>query len=751
MSEELSVEKLNDLYSKAETCDRELFAEIKSNVLLVSGKHYQNTSKRLWNRIRNVKGDEQTKIRLVKNHINKITRIYINEILSSAPGVRVLPHAESELQDQKAAEIANAVWQDAKHRYRLQEKIRDLCEDFVDLGECAVKIFWDKNRGTLKGYEQEVDEQGYPLFTDQMGQTTIQPQSLDPISGQLIDHEPLASNRPVYSGDFVFETILPFNLLRDPQSETMNESRYIIVRKMMDIDAAKALCGGDEEKLEFIQESSKTTFKIFDGGSGDFVDSKDQVLIKEIFYRPCHKYPNGWYALYTDQGIILEQELPFGIFPIVWAGFQKIQTTPRAHSIIRNLRPLQANLNQLSSQQIQHQLTLGDDKLIIQAGARVEKGGELPGIRVLKVSGAPPTILAGRVGEQFLTSIEKIVDEMYDIANLGDIKQDLSGQVDPNTLLFRSMRHKKKFSLYAEIFETFLRDVCQLYLKLAQKYLPDDTLIRKVGRREHINIAEFKEVDELSYSIKLESIGEDLETMLGKSLQIQQVLQYIGKDLPPEAKGTILTAMPFLNGEQMFSDLTMDVKNTDSDILALDRGLQIPAKRGENHKYIIKRLTARMKMKDFDLLDPQIQANYEDKRNQHEQLEAEELAEIKRMQEGFIPMDGPLVGVDVFTTIPNANGGVKTVRARVPQNAINWLMKQLEVQGAVQKELEMLPEGDVAGIANSFMNMNQAPNALSGVSNGMPNQSMTKPGQGAMNGSRIDFNPRAQLPVNRAG
>ncbi len=44
---------------------------------------------------------------------------------------------------------------------------------------------------------------------------------------------------PMYSGDFDFETIHAFNLYRDPAAESMEESPYLGIRKMME---KKFLC-----------------------------------------------------------------------------------------------------------------------------------------------------------------------------------------------------------------------------------------------------------------------------------------------------------------------------------------------------------------------------------------------------------------------------------------------------------------------------------------------------------------------------
>lgn len=741
-NEKLDIGKLNQLYSDSESIDKEMFSEMRSNVLLQSGKHYSRTSAKIFQRLKDTRVDEKTKIRLVKNHVQKITKAYINSIASQAPGVRAVPHAETELQDSKAAEICQAVWMDAKARHNLSAKVRQWIEHFVILGEACCKIFWDPTKGKLIGYEQEVEE-GRPVFVNQMGQDTLESHSFNPLTGEAIPHEPKKSDRAVYSGDFVFETVLPFNLLRDKSSETIEDSRYLIIRKMVDIEKVKALVGKDEEKLKHIKESTESTFKVFDGTSGDFVEAKNQVMLREYFFRPCPKYPEGWYVLATETGILVEIPLPFGIWPIAWAGFENTPTTPRAHSIIRHLRPYQGEINRCGSAISTTQQTMGDDKLIIQAGSKVQQGASLPGVRVISVSGMSPTILNGRSGDQYFAYLQAQISEMYQVANLQEEMEEIKGQTDPNTLLFRSIRQKKKFSQYASTIEDFLKNVMLTFLKLAQQYYPDDMLIRAIGRREAVNIQEFKGVSELDFAIKLEPVGEDVESMLGKSLQLQQILQYVGKDLPEEARGQIIAAMPFLNGEQMFGDLTLDSKNADSDILAMDRGEFVPAQKYENHKYIIKRLVSRMKMKDFKLLPPQVQQMYEEKIKLHEDMEAQELQQMKAMQSQFIPSGGAHVKVDFY--VPSPNNPARVERATVPAESIDWLIKQLATQGSTQEQFQQMNQGAVADIARAFEQ--QAMNGMNG--SGALNMPQQMPMMGGGNYERSNAQPGIdQLPAN---
>lgn len=696
--DEMNIAKLNEIYNKAESCDKEHFSEARSNILLMSGDHFKRVADSLRGRFRDVNVPNEAKIRLTKNHTKRAINIITNAIWTQSPGLKITPYNESEVQDQKAAELCDSVYQHGKYKYDFTSKWRSALHDFTEIGECWYKIYWDENKGELIGYEQKVTKDGVALHLDPNGEPTHEPQSIDPMTMQVVEHEPMPDEKkPVFKGDVAFEKIYAFNLLRCPSAETMEESPYLIVRKMLDYDEAMKLAGGDEAKMAMIKNASGSTYKVFDAQKATYQDAKDKVLFREYYYRPCVKYPEGYFYITTEGGILFEGELPFGIWPLVGDGFENIQTTPRGKSRIRAIRPIQGEINRAASSTATHQLVLSDDKILIQSGSKVSKGAELPGIRTVTYTGAAPTILPGRSGEQYFNYLVNSIDELYKIAEVDEEVEEKQAQQDPYAQLYQAMKFKKKFTIFAEKFQGFQRRFVELYLKIQKAYMPDDEVIRAVGRREQINISEFKAIRDGDYSIKVAESSDDLESMMGKNLQIREVLQYIGKDLSPEVQGQMIRGMSFLNKEEMLGDLTLTYDNIKSDILALDRGQYRPAMKDDDHQQYLKKLKSRMKQRDFDYLDPQIRAMYQQKYQEHEQFAAELAKELQEAQAGFIPASGALIKTDYYIN-PDPNNPAKSQRALLPAEAVGWLIKRLEAQGSAQKQLQMLPQASQAEI-----------------------------------------------------
>lgn len=672
MEEKHDNEALSALYTDGDSVDQEVFAEMRSNLLLVGGEHYNRRQSSFYRRIRDSRElSQEQKLRLTKNHIQKICKTYVNQILSAAPGVGFEPKEESSLQNQKSTELNHSAWQDAVERYDFDDKIDDYGDNFVEIGEVAVKVFFDPNAGPISAYQQLTDEEGEPMFNE--------------------NNEAMPDmNSPVYSGEFVFEEIYGFNLLRPPECKDMRKATWLCIRKMVDKNELLARFADDEKKASYVVASPDDTFLVFDGARGGYRKSTNQVLVREFFFRPGPLYPRGYFYITTKEGILDEGELPGGLFPIEFMPFDKIQTTPRGRSPIKYLRPYQAEINRTASKIAEHQITLGDDKLLLQNGTKVSAGCSLPGVRAVNYTGQKPEVLPGRNGSQYLEYMVSQIKEMYEVANVAEQDMD-AAQVDPYTMLFKSATQKKKFQRYIKRFEKFLVNICKLYLRLAKIHFNDDQIVHAIGKSEQINIKEFKNTDELAFSVKVVPQADDVETKFGKQMSIQHVLQYVGNQLKPEDIAKLIRQMPWANFEADFDEMTVDYDSIRNDILALDRGEQPPVHPYDNHVYVIKRLTNRMRAPDFMFLPPLVQKNYALKVQLHEKLEAQRQMQLQRAQQGYIPTGGYLVGCDFYVNNPDDPN--KTRRVRVPYEALQWLINQLQSQGSSLEEMESMNPG----------------------------------------------------------
>lgn len=684
-----NIEALNQHYRDAESCDDEIFSEMRSNLLLVSGNHYSKKTTSFFTRVRQTQRlNETQKLRLTKNHIHKITRHYIQAIAGKVPGVIPAAQNEMDMQDKKAADLNLAVWSDFRHRYNLKEKFNEYIQNFVELGEMCAFIYWDPNEGDVKGYEPLVDEQGQPAM-DEMGQMVPD------------------TKKPIFTGAFQFKNIPGFNLLRAPQAKSMKASPYHIVREMVEKAELEAAYGEDESKKRIIGDGDTGEFIVFDTNKKQYRSEESQVLVRYHFFRPCKQYPQGYYYISTERGILEEAEIPFGIYPIIWQGFDTYSTNPRGYSIIKVARPYQAEINRASSQAATHQITVGDDKIIYQSGTKMAPGALLPGVRGITYQGAAPQILPGRDGGQFLPYIESQISEMYSACMLEEINmENESGQIDPYTLLFRSASSKVKFSRYIEKVEAFMKEFCQVTLELAKHYLPDDAFIQAVGKSEAINIQEFRATVPLSYQIKVEEQSADISDRLGQQLALNHLIQYAGQQMDAKQLALLAKEMPYLKNTQIVKRLTVEYDNAENDMLQMERGQMPFVGPYADNKIYIDAVTHRMKQADFQMLPPNVKQIYDQYLGIHEDQQAQKMQAQQAAKDGFIPTGGSLITVQMSVPDPQSSSGAKQVR--LPYEAIMYLIKKLEAQGATLDDLERMNDGVVLDMMNR-MGQQQAP------------------------------------------
>ena len=701
--------ELVSMVEESKSIDKDLFAEQRSNILLIASEHYSKGSVKYWNRIRDSRElSDRQKIRLTQNHMYKIMRGYANSITSFAPFVTCTPQDPKDLQDQKSAEIHNNVLSFAKQKYRLREKVRDWCDDFVGIGEVHCKIFFDPNLGKPVGREQEVDDEGNPVF-DEFG-------------------DPAPSDNLVYSGDFVFESIYGFNLLRAASAKSFDDSPHLTIQKMLKVRDLKQRYAGDKEKLKAFEETEDRTYLVFDQTKSTYTRSKDEVLVYETYYRPCMQYPNGYFYYWTDADVFEEGELPLGIFPIATGFFDKFQTSPRGRSHIKVLRPFQVEINRAASKVAEHQTTLGDDKIITLAGTKLKEGGVLPGVRGITVAGATPTILPGRDGSQYQGYYEKKVAEMYQASLVQEEAEEKNVQQDPYTLLFRAASQKKRFSLYTERFEQFLVDVFTVFFELAREYMPEDDLLEAVGKSDIANLEEFRNPKKLGYLVKVEPQSDDIESKLGKQLVMNHFIQFAGDKIDRKDLGKFLRQSPYGNFEEAFSDLTMDEEIATNRILAIERGKPYQAHPHDDHPYLIKRFINRIMKPDFEVLHPQIQQSFMKATELHESMEAQKQQKLLAANADMIPTGGAQIIVDFY--IPDPKNPLSSKRARVPYESLDWLLKRISAQGTTQEVLQGLPgqaqadiaqkmsQGQVQGRGQGLPVMPQNQSAMESMQNG---------------------------------
>jgi hypothetical protein len=590
----------------------------------------------------------------------------------------------------KTAEIADSIWQDIKAKINNTKLVYDYVSDFTVISECIEYIKYDPMDGKIIGES--------PVF------------DIDPMTGQQIQ----VGTEPVYEGKWKPERLYAFNVRRAPACQRIGESPYLIIDRCVDPDDLMAAFPDVADKIKgIINSSNRTNFMVFDTSTSTYRQVEDQVIYHEMVIRPCKAYPMGKSISWIDGLMLGSVDLPFGVWPIAIGQFDTMQTTPRGVSLIRTIKHYQIDLNRQASSRAETQVAYGQDKVIVKGVGRLNEDTRLDGMRQFSTTGQDVTVVPGRDGSQYTSSYKDDLSEMYDVSNVREDSEptQTNGKTDPWFMLYQNMRSKKNYVVHAEEFQRFLTERCAIYLELAKGYYFPEMMVPIVGKNEYLNIDEFKNSNPMSTEIRVEPVGEDIDELMGKLLSIQHLIQYVGPQMTPEQIGMLMREMPYLNKSEIMTRFSGKYDMAKNMLLALDSGKQPPVRKGEDFSYMLDALTYRMSQPDYDLLSEDIKALYQQREQQYQQQIAQQQAEQKMAEAGSIPASGPLVGVDYYVPDPQRKNG--TTRAKLPMDAVNWLMQKLETQGISQAQLNQLSQQDQSAIGMMTAQLTQGNNPQS--------------------------------------
>lgn len=639
-------------------------------------------------------------IKVTENHINKIVKVIANSIKQQAPDVTVRPKNMEETGDQKRAGMHRAVLEDWKKQSEFKDSEIKMVLEWVIFGEIYTKTFWDKNAGRRLP-DAIYSEANFDL-------TGEDPEDLE------IDELELKFKRvPRFEGDAIVDKIYPFDLVRDPAASSFRKAKWVAIKKLVCKKKLMNLYRKDKKKVEAIKNAGKDQYESY-RIDGEYTKTDNQVLVKEFYFRPSYQYPNGYYYIlagnHKDAVILHDGELPVGIFPIDQLGFDEVSTSPRFASIIKHLKSNQLQINLMKSKTMEHVLRMGDDTVFMQKGSKISKPTKMHGYRLHEFTGSTPVVSQGRVGAQYIEPIQMTIQDMYNKAGVPEILETKERQLDAHSALFVSARQKARFSFYVEKYERFLTKVMLKVLKLKKTYLPDDAVIRIAGRDEQVNIPEFKTSDDLGFEICLEGQSEDAETKLGRSLDLQKILQY-GQNFGPDQLGVLIKNMPYLNNDEISKTFTKDYVNLRNDICRIERMDQkvLDVRKYENHDYMIEGLICRTKEPDFEFLPEPVKQLFEAKIQLHEQIKVEQIQQQRALEADFIPTGGALLNTDFYITDgTTTRGEPKTRRLKLPSEAINWLYERLQQQGLQSEVLDGINPQAGADIVSQLLQVEQA-------------------------------------------
>ena len=403
--------------------------------------------------------------RITINRIEPIIRTEIAKTSSGHPSATVIP-ASNDDDDLMAASAAEQVWQAMYDKTNFQTDITLKSEFWrATTGNCFIKTYWDPS-------------------VKQITPTAVQ----DPYTGQKTIQQKVTSQ-----GDVQFEVVSPFHLfVPDLAEENLENQPYIFNVYTKSEQWVKSTFGNVLPK-DFTPSKVSAT-EIMDAALFDIKSANtakpDSVLVIEMWVKPngCPWLPKGGLVTIVDNEIVqyANEGIPYshGMYP-----FAHTYSIPSGkfyrRSVIKNLIPLQRELNRTRSQIIQAKNLMAKPQMMYAEGSTdPKKITARAGIWIPIRPGfpMPQPVPIQPLPSYVLQEVENLNADFEDISGQHQVSRGQSGGVTAATAINYLQERDDAYltTVFASI-EAAVEKVAKQSISLFIQYVDVPRLIKTTG------------------------------------------------------------------------------------------------------------------------------------------------------------------------------------------------------------------------------------------------------------------------------
>lgn len=403
--------------------------------------------------------------RITVNRIEPIIRTEIAKTTSGHPSATVIP-ASNDDDDLMAAQAAEQVWQAMYDKANFQTDVLQKSEFWRAVcGNAFIKTYWD---GSAKQIEP----------------TPVQ----DPYTGEKKVIQQVTS-----TGDVAYEVITPFHLfVPDTTEENLENQPYLFNVYTKSEQWVKSTFGGVLPK-DFVPTKVSAT-EILDAAlmdnRGSLTSKPDAVLVIEMWAKPngCPFLPKGGLVTIVDNEIVqlAENGIPYSHKMYPFAHTYSIPTGKfYRRSVIKNLIPIQRELNRTRSQIIQAKNLMAKPQMMYDEGSvDPKKVSAKAGIWIPVRPGfsRPTPVPIQPLPSYVLQELEHLQADFEDLSGQHQVSRGNSGGVTAATAI--NYLQERDDSYLATVFssiEAAIEKTAQQSLSLFIQYVTNERLVKTTG------------------------------------------------------------------------------------------------------------------------------------------------------------------------------------------------------------------------------------------------------------------------------
>lgn len=377
--------------------------------------------------------------RYVGNKLKPVVNRRLAQLVSAPPGWDTVPETPDYM-DRKAAEIGldliNSIYQDL-------DVYESLCRAgwwAIVTGNVGCRIAWNPTSGR----PQEIFFD--PLAHRQRGEWAPMPANTLPTTVQDQLRE-WGYSRMVYAGDLELKVLSPFEFIIPPYSNKRYrpwhiEAEIVHIDQLYDayepslVDQVPVGLSSDDSSGSLWLTNLKKVHSIMGPEAGYLMvfEEDESVIKRELFYRPCHRFPEGRHIVDAGGVLLLDEPNPyfqFGITePLVHLSYQTIGTGPYGMGMVEDLLDPQNGLNDIRQSRIDNVRLMGKPCWLIPTQSGVGRITNAPGQKIRYKHPFMPTPAkidpVDNAGEQLNGTL---LQDIWDISAQQDVTQ---AKVPPN-------------------------------------------------------------------------------------------------------------------------------------------------------------------------------------------------------------------------------------------------------------------------------------------------------------------------------
>lgn len=372
--------------------------------------------------------------------------------------------------------------------------------------------------------------------------------------------------------------------------------------------------------------------------------NRDLVYVKEIWLRPCRKYPNGALVIWTSEEILGHYDYwPYSHKEYPFAKVDHIPTGRfYADSVIKDLIPLQKEYNRSISQLVEAKNRMAKPQLIAPKGSvDPAKMTSEPGLIITYQPGfQPPTpIPLTQMPSYVLENIQRIAQDMDDISGQYEVTKGRTppGVEAASAIAYLQEENDTRLAHTVASIEEAIEKVGHQMLALANDYWDAQRLVKVVGTNNLMESFQYSKADiSGNTDFRVQSGSSAPRSRAAK----QAFLTEIGKLgwLPPDK---ILRYLDLVETDKLYEDTQVSARHAQRENLKMQEmqpqqpqtimdpetnqpfeapmPAQFPVNDWDDDTVHVDEHTRYMRTQQFEVLDPQIQEVFKSHLAMHKQ------------------------------------------------------------------------------------------------------------------------------------